>query len=93
MAETGGIKHYGTMRMKMPIGFALYYLSAGSQPGARNVCQKVPTTPAPFKMVCHHDGFSAAGDAVLFRHLESPATSVATADAMERMVLACSAST
>ena len=39
-------------------------------------------------MVCHHEGFSAAGAVALRRQKDSPATSEATADAMERMVLA-----
>jgi hypothetical protein len=54
----------------------------------RNSDQKELTIPAPFKIVRHHEGFSAAGADFLRRKDARPATSDATADAMELMVLA-----
>ena len=68
--------------------FADFYLSFCSQPCERNACQNEPASPAPFRRVCHHEGFSTAGADALRRQDAKPATKDATADAMELMVLA-----
>ena len=85
--ETGGKANF-QRRQRGSAAQQTIYSFFCSRRCERNSDQKELTSPAPFRSVCHHEGFSAAGVDALRRQDARPATKDATADAMEVMVLA-----
>jgi hypothetical protein len=85
--ETGG-KANSQQRQRVSAAQPAIYWSFCARRCERNSDQKEPTSPAPFKIVCHHEGFSATGVDALCRQDTRPATNDAAADAMELMLLA-----